>query len=193
MIRRLFISFFIIFLLVSGLSGCSRGSSSDSSVLVVEGLTDKEFQTFTVSAPEGWNLISKDQWANTIPDGTVAVFGKKLKSGFIRNLNVVKEVMNTDASSLEYAKANILLGSRALMDYRHLKSEERVIGGQNTSFHQFLARNSSTDRLHHFTQAYFMQDSVGYTVTCIAVDEGDVNGIATCEGVVMSFRLKGSN
>ena len=92
-------------------------------------------------------------------------------SDFIQNANVVKESLNTNASSLEYAKANILLGSKAITDYRRLLDEEAEVHGVKTVHHVFRARNSTTEPLLQYSQTYFSRDRVGYSVTCVSKDE----------------------
>jgi hypothetical protein len=178
-----------LFALVITLSFTVTGCFSKSSTVSGSDLVDRTFSTFVVGVPGGWQKIEKEQWANTIPADTAAIFAFKQENGFIRNLNVVKEGLNADATSIEYAKANVLLGSKALFDYRPLGKEELEVAGERTIFHTFLARNSSTEKAHHFSQLYFMKDGKGYTVTCIAEDASS-DGVGQCEDVVMSFRLR---
>jgi hypothetical protein len=173
-------------LVIVFVTGCFSRSGDSA------GSADLEMRTFTsfeIGIPGDWSKIERERWANTIPEETVAVFAKKDESGFIRNVNVLKERLGTDASSIEYAKANELLGSKALFDYRKVEGGEVEIGGERTVLHLFNARNSSTDRLHFFTQAYFMKDSSGYTVTCIA-ENGESEAVDQCDSVVRSFKFR---
>lgn len=165
-------------------AGCSR---EDGGVQV--GLVERTFTTFSIGIPGGWTKVEKEHWANTVPEETVAVFLFQQENGFIRNANVFKEQLNSTATSIEYAKANVLLGSKALFDYRRVSAEEEEIGGERTVVHEFEARNSSIDRSHRFTQAYFMKEGVGYTVTCIA-EGAESDGVVECGSVVRSFRLR---
>ena len=165
-------------------SGCSRSVVSTDPNFV-----QRTFTTFEIGVPGDWSKVEKEDWANTVPNETVAVFVFREESGFIRNLNVYKEQLNSTASSIEYAKANVLLGSKALFDYGRVSAEEEEIGGERTVFHVFEARNSALDKVHLFTQAYFMKDGAGYTVTCIAQDKAS-DAVAQCAAVVRSFRLR---
>jgi len=147
------------------------------------------FQNFTLDISDDWRKVPQENFSNTIPNEAVAMLIKRVEGDdFIQNLNVVKESINTDALSLEYAKANILLGSKAIIDYRPLSTREVKIGDIETTLHLFRARNSGTDPIRHFVQAYFARDRIAYTVTCISKDD-DTDQQAVCEQMVRSFRL----
>lgn len=165
------------------LSACSdEGGAADA-----VGFLQQNFKEFSINIPENWRRINPDNFANTIPEGTMAIFlSPTTTADFIQNTNIVQESLNTDATSLEYAKANMLLGSKAIVDYRPVSGEEVEINNVKTVFHVFRARNVSTDPLRYYTQSYFVQDRVGYTVTCIAQDE-EVAQQQSCETMVKSF------
>ena len=176
----------VVILITSVLTtGCFGGGEGEADV----GFSQQAFQNFTISVPENWRKIFSEDFANTVPEETVALFVNKVEGNdFIQNLNVIKESLNTDASSLEYAKANLLLGSKALVDYRPIATAEATVGEVSTVLHQFRARNATTEPLRHYTQSYFSRDRVGYTVTCIAEDEDAVQQ-QLCSTVVQSFRF----
>lgn len=174
---------FISLILAIQLTGCFGGGDDDE----LAGVVRQKFKSFTVDIPSDWSKINSADFANTIPEETVAIFLKRTTGDdFIQNVNVVKESINTDASSLEYAKANLLLGSKAIVDYRATATEEVNVNGINTVQHNFRARNTTTDPLRNYTQTYFVKDRVGYTVTCIA-KEDDILQQSLCDGIVKSF------
>jgi hypothetical protein len=145
------------------------------------------FSDFSLNVPGNWRRVNSESFANTIPQGTQVIFmSNNQVNDFIQNVNVVQESLNTDATSLEYAKANMLLGSKAIIDYRPVSSEESEISGVRTVYHVFRARNVSTDPLRFYAQSYFSRDRVGYTVTCIALDE-DLAQQQTCDSIIRSF------
>lgn len=149
----------------------------------------QSFKTFSIAVPGDFRRINQESFSNTIPEDTVVIYLKEADGlDFIQNANVVKESLNTNASSLEYAKANILLGSKAVADYRRVSSEEAEIHGMKTVFHVFRARNSTTERLLQYAQTYFSRDRVGYTVTCVSKDDDPIQQ-ASCEQIVKSFRF----
>ena len=122
-------------------------------------------------------------------DALYPVFLKKVDGDdFIQNTNVVKESINTDATSLEYAKANMLLGSKAIVDYRSITTEQVQIQNTISVLHTFRARNSTTDPLRHYSQTYFARDKIAYTVTCISKDD-DIVQQQSCAGIVTSFQF----
>jgi hypothetical protein len=168
------------------LSGCFGGGSEVEQA----GLIQQSFQNFTVSVPSDWRKIFSDAFANTLPEETVSLFLKKVDGDdFIQNTNVVKESINTDATSLEYAKANVLLGSKALVDYRSITTEEVQLGEVQTVVHVFRARNATTEPLRHYTQGYFSRDRLGFTITCVAKDDDQIQQ-QNCDVIVKSFRFK---
>jgi len=150
---------------------------------------EQNFETFSINIPGNWRRVNQDNFANTIPKGTSVIFLSPSQGGeFLQNVNIVQESLNTDASSLEYGKANLILGSKAIIDYRPVSTEESNIQGIKTVFHTFRARNVSTDPLRSYAQSYFARDRVGYTVTCIAQDES-IDQQQTCETIIKSFRF----
>lgn len=176
----------LVLLTVPLLTACFGGSSGETDDGTIQRHT---FKNFTINTASSWRKISEENFANTIPNETVALFIRKIEGDdFIQNLNVVKESINTDASSLEYAKANILLGSKAIIDYRPINTEQTSIGELPTVLHTFRARNSSTDPLRFFAQSFFARDRVAYTVTCIAKDDDQAQQTA-CTEAVSSFRF----
>lgn len=175
-------------ILTSGLlTGCfGSGSDTQETSLLIQ-----EYQNFQISIPSSWRKIYQEDFANTIPDETVALFVNRVEGDdFIQNTNVVKESLNTDATSLEYAKANVLLASKALVDYRPVSSSEASISGVETVVHSFRARNATTEPLRYYTQSYFTRDKIGYTVTCVAKDE-DLAQQQNCDSIIRSFLLRG--
>lgn len=174
--------FLLATLTVLVLTSCSGGEQATP-------LLRQNLGAFSLDIPETWRRVNQENYGNTIPPETVVLYLNKIEGDdFIQNINVVKESLNTDANSLEYAKANMLLGSKAIIDYRPVSREEVTINSLPSVYHIFRARNLSTDPLRYYAQSYFVQDRVGYTITCIAKDE-DLLQQQTCEQVVKSFQL----
>ena len=182
------ITFVILALLVTG---CFGGSDETAGTTTeIPGWQKQEFSTFVVQVPPAWNRVDKSKLSTSIPKGTVVVYASELENGFVKNMNILKETLNTEATSKEYARANVNLAKQALPEYRETSIEEVDIKGVKTLLHKFQARNSATDDLIHFAQGYFVKDEVGYTVTCV-VPEGALEAErALCGEVVMSFQLK---
>ena len=181
--KRAIVQGIFFLLLLTGCSGNNTGTDVQAE------MTRQTFKNFTLDVPGDWRKVSEENYANTLPQETVALFLKKVEGqDFIQNVNVIKESINTDASSLEYAKANMLLGSKALLEYRVLSQEELTIHAVPTVLHLFRARNSATDPLRYFAQSYFARDNLGYTVTCIAQEE-NIAEQTTCESIVKSFQF----
>lgn len=182
-----FTSVVLVFLISTQLIGCGGDDGAEGTAAS----TRQVFKNFSIGIPGDWKKVPSDDFANTIPEGTVSLFFKKTDGDdFIQNMNVFKESINTDATSLEYAKANLLLGSKALLDYRPVSTEEALINDVSTVMHVFRARNATTDPLRHYSQTYFAQDKIGYTVTCIS-KEDDLIQQQLCDSIVKSFLFRG--
>ena len=182
------ITFIILTLLVTGCFG--GGDESTDASTTMAGWQKQEFSTFVVQVPPGWNSVDKSKLSTSIPKGTVVVYASGLEDGFIKNMNILKETLNTEATSKEYAEANITLAKQTLPDYRQTAVEEIDIAGLKTILHTFQARNNVTDSLIHFTQSYFVKDEVGYTVTCVMPEDALEADRSICREAVMSFGLK---
>jgi hypothetical protein len=182
------LSLFILSILVTGCFG--GGDYADTGSGAMAGWQRQEFSTFIVQVPPAWQRVDKSKLASSIPKNTVVVYASELEKGFVKNMNILKEALNTEATPKEYARANVTLAKRSLPDYTELSSEEIDIHGQQTLLHTFQARNNVTDNLIHFTQGYFVKDSVGYTVTCVMPHDALQDDIALCRSAVTSFELK---
>ncbi len=182
------ITFVVLALLVTGCFGGSDESAESTTTM--PGCQKQEFSTFIVDVPPAWNRIDKSKLSTSIPKGTVVVYASELENGFIKNMNILKETLNTEATSKEYARANIALAKQTLPEYRETIVEEVDIKGIKTLLHLFQARNSITDDLIHFTQGYFVKDEVGYTVTCVVPEEALEDERNLCRKAVTSFQLK---
>lgn len=180
LLRSLLIASLIFLTACSG-NGKEEGDSAET--------VRQSFKTFSIAVPGDFRRINPENFANTIPTDTVVIYLKDAGAkDFIQNANVVKESLNTNASSLEYAKANVLLGSKAVTDYRQVSSEEAEVHGVKTVFHVFRARNSTTEPLLQYAQTYFVRDRVGYSVTCVSKDDDPVQQ-SSCEQIVKSFKF----
>ena len=168
------------------LTGCFGGSGTESG-------GERSLQTIediSIQIPLQWNKILKEDFANTIPKETIAIFVNKTEeSDFIQNVNIVKESLNTDASSIEYAKANIILGSKALVDYRNIGSEEIELSNKKTVLHSFRARSSTTEPMRFYEQSYLSNNNIGYTITCISEDE-NTDQQTVCSEIIKSIQLQ---
>lgn len=175
---------FIVVMLVLLLTACSKDDDRTGTAF-----TRQLLKNFSVDIPETWRRVNPENFANTIPEGTAALFVQKdATSDFIQNVNIILESLNTNASSLEYAKANTVLATKTIAEYKLISQAEIEIHGIKTSLHVFQARNTPVEPLRQYFQAYFVQDRIGYTITCVAKNDDAVQQ-QTCEAVLKSFRL----
>jgi len=175
----------MIVVVLTSLSGC-LGFGEDETA---SGFSLKKFSTFQVEVPKDWRNIDKKEFSSIVPEETVAVFASSARDGFIKNLNILKENINTEASSNSYAKANILIGGKSLIDYAKIEEEHINIGGEDTVLHVFRARNSSTDKLLNFIQTYLTRGKIGYTITCVLPENASDEEIPVCKKAVSSFNF----
>jgi hypothetical protein len=170
-------------------TGCFGGGGTAETVDTQQWLK-QEFSTFSISIPPGWHRIDKEKLSSSIPQGTVVVYAAAIENGFMKNINIVKETLNTTATPKEYARANITLAQRTLPQYNLSQSSDVDIHGQQTLMHTFTAKNSISDDTLHFAQSYFVKDNIGYTITCVLQQSAPVEQQDLCRTSISSFLLK---
>ncbi len=174
--------------LLLGVSGCFGGD--DEAVGSSAGWQKQEFSTFSVDAPPGWMRVDKSKLSSSVPASTVAVYVAEMDQGFVKSMSVLKETLNTEATSKEYGKAVSLLTEKSLPEYAKVLSEDTDIHGEKTLLHVFRARNTVTDKLMQFVQSYFAKGDSGYVVSCVVPELAASSEVDICKQAVSSFRLK---
>ena len=155
-------SFAVIILLVfsSFLYGCGSDASPAENLKVYEG------GVFTININPEWKIITQSDFYAEVPKETVVAFTTpEAYDGFFINVNVVKEDLQSELTSIDYARANINLAEQNLTDYEKVQEAQIDLGGTPAMVHIFQARLNPTEKLIRFIQLYVTKGKDAYIVS----------------------------
>ncbi|MFH0838069.1 MAG: hypothetical protein V1880_02285, partial [Patescibacteria group bacterium] len=110
--------------------------------------------------------------------------------GFFINVNVVKEDLTAEVSSVDYARANINLAAQNLTDYEKVQEAQVDLNGIPAMVHIFQARLNPTENLIRFIQLYVAKGKDAYIVTGGMLPSTPKELRDLVGSSVTSFRLK---
>jgi hypothetical protein len=151
----------LILMLTVLLSGCGDGDDEKA-----VGETAYDGGEYTLNVDPGWRVIQPSDFYAEIPQETLVAFTTpEAYDGFFINVNVIREDLGQEVSSLDYARANINLSGQRLTDYEKIQEGKIDISGQPSLLHIFLARLNSAEKRIRFIQLYATKGRYGYIVT----------------------------
>lgn len=149
-----------IIMFTAVLSSC--GGSTDPG----SGLQTYEGGLYTINIDPTWKIITKSEFYPEVPKETLVAFTTpEAYDGFFINVNVIKEDMASEVSSIDYARANINLASQNLTDYEKVQEAQVDLGGVPGMVHIYTARLNPTEKLIRFIQLYATKGKEAYIVT----------------------------
>lgn len=149
-----------ILLFSSFLHGCGSESAPAENLKVYEG------GVFTININPEWKIITQSDFYAEIPKETIVAFTTpEAYDGFFINVNVVKEDLQSELSSIDYARANINLAEQNLTDYEKVQEAQVDLGGTPAMVHIYQARLNPTEKLIRFIQLYATKGKDAYIVT----------------------------
>jgi len=150
----------MIIMFAAVLGGCSSKEDVSVSLKTYEG------GLFTININPNWKIITESDFYPEVPQETIVAFTTpEAYDGFFINVNVVKENMNSNVSSIDYARANINLAAQNLTDYEKVQEAQVDLNGTPGMVHIFQARLNPTEKLIRFIQLYTTKNKTGYIVT----------------------------
>jgi len=182
------------------LGGCFNTDGSTPATPTTNGSTpstqSKVFNNnlFAFNFPGDWDVIQPKDFTSEVPQETLVVVRNNIKNDtFTANINVVRNALQKDISSLDYAKEILNRQKTGLLDYRETKREilPISIGGQNqeTYYVEFEARLNATEPVTKFSQTYAVKDKAGYIIMgSYSIDEQSAV-IDKISSVVKSFKV----
>lgn len=160
LIKKLF-AVLTILLFVGILNGCGGGDTP-----ATQGLKTYEGGEFTISIDPTWKIINQSDFYAEIPNETIVAFTTpEAYNGFFINVNIVKEDLKQNISSIDYGRANINLSAQNLTSYKKLQEVQIEVGGRPALLHIFEARLSPSEKLIKFVQLYATRGNFGYIVS----------------------------
>ena len=149
---------------------------------------------FSFSYPGNWDLIEQKDFTSDIPKETQVVIRNNIKNEtFTADVNVVKNDLQIDESSLDYAKAVLNRQKTGLLDYKETKRDlvKINVGGQDqdTYYTEFDARLNATDPVTEFIQTYAVKNKQGYIIMAAYSQQETSTVIDQLQKVVKSFKV----
>ncbi len=177
---------FATLMLAGFLAGCGGGEEA-----VSQNLQAYDGGEFVMNVDPSWKLISQSDFYSEIPKETLVAFTTpEAYNGFFINVNVVREDLKQEISSLDYGRANINLSAQNLTDYQKLQEVQLDLSGVPALLHIFQARLNPSEKLIKFVQLYTTKKNYGYIVSGGMLPDTP-KGIRDLVGAtVTSFRLK---
>lgn len=149
---------------------------------------------FSFTFPGDWDVIEAKDFTTDIPRESQVVVRNNLKNdNFTANLNVVKNDLQTNTSSLDYAQSILNRQKSGLLDYRETKREiiKITAGGQDTEtyYTEFQARLNQTDPVTNFIQTYAVKDKSGFIIMGSYAPQENTLVIQKLANSVKSFKV----
>ncbi|MBU0727085.1 hypothetical protein KKA95_00185, partial [Patescibacteria group bacterium] len=133
------------------LNGCFGSDSSTTAA----SLKTYEGGEFTIDIDPTWKIITQSDFYADIPKETIIAFTTpEAYDGFFINVNVIKEDLGQEISSIDYGRANINLSGQNLTDYEKVQEATIDLNGNSALIHIFQARLNPTEKLIRFVQLY---------------------------------------
>jgi len=177
------------------LSGCFNFGSDNPDTGTTGESKTYETTEYALEIPKDWEVISKDKFTSEVPNDSQIVFRNNIKSdAFTANTVIVKRTVNSNESSLEFAKKALNNESSSLTDYKETRREtySLKIGDQteDTYIAYFEAKKSASEPLTKYIQTYGVRGTSGFIVTGAFSPEEEQNTVQKVENIIKSFRLK---
>lgn len=149
---------------------------------------------FSISYPGNWDLIEPKDFTSDIPKETQVVVRNNIKNEtFTANVDVVKNDLQVDETSLDYAKEILNRQKTGLLDYKETKRDLNTISaggqGQETYYVEFDARLNATDPVTRFIQTYAVKNKQGYIIMASYSTQETSPIIDQLQKVIKSFKV----
>ncbi|MBU1151861.1 hypothetical protein KJ632_03495 [Patescibacteria group bacterium] len=178
------------------LTGCfgSDDSAVVSSGEVLPGQILYENSSFSIVAPESWDILERDDFTSNIPDQALVGFRNNIKSEvFTANLAITQKLLDSDISSTDFTKSMINKAETSLVGFTKLSEKSyKIPSGENpieTSLTTFEGKKGPSEPIVRFQQINVIKNRVAFTITAAYVPNEDENIVKTLEEMLNSFSL----
>jgi hypothetical protein len=171
--------------------GLLSGCGGDGSQASTQNLKLYDSMDFSINIDPTWKIINESDFYSEIPKETVVAFTTpEAYNGFFINVNIVKEDLKQNISSVDYGRANINLSAQNLTDYQKVQEVKMDISGKPALLHIFQARLNPSEKLIKFVQIYATKGNYGYIVSGGMLPDTPKQTRDLVGATVTSFRLK---
>ncbi|MBN2306593.1 hypothetical protein JXD20_01275 [Candidatus Peregrinibacteria bacterium] len=142
------------------LYGCKSESAPET------GLQSYDGGLYTINISPDWKIITQSEFYPEVPKETLVAFTTpEAYDGFFINVNIIKEDLTSEVSSIDYARANINLAAQNLTDYEKVQEAQVDLNGLPGMVHIYTARLNPAEKLIRFIQLYATKGKDAYIVT----------------------------
>lgn len=180
-----------VLFLMSALTVLSACGGSDDTIPSAENLRAYDGGNFTIQIDPAWKIINQSDFYAEIPKETLVAFASpEAYNGFFINVNIIREPLNQNATSIDYGRANINASGQNLVDYQKIQEVDIDLNGESALLHIFQARLNASEKLIRFIQLYVAQGQTGYIVSGGMPPDTPQELRDLVGAMVTSFRLK---
>lgn len=167
-------------------------SCGDSQEWALTGLSLHEGNTFQMSVPSNWSVITADSQILPSPKTSqieLAVSSEELKYGFSNNLLILSQKLDKKISSTDFSILNNVWSSREYVEYLKLESKSiDFLDSDTSNIYIFEAKyNIQTPKFKYLQVGKVCKDT-GYLVT-IALST-DIKDTSKYEEMIKTFQCK---
>lgn len=146
---------------------------------------------FEIQYPAGWEVKTKVDLGDSVPNATLVIFRSREEKGNIFPvIAIAEEGVNNGTSSLIYARSNVENTPKVLTNFQTISKDEMDINGQKTVMFSFSGRTSEDAMDLMYYQTYFVKGSKGITVAAVLPVGSDDNYKNWIQSSLKTFRFK---
>lgn len=154
-----------------------------------------ENSEFSVRIPREWDIIEPKDFTSEVPQNTLMVFRNNVKNeNFTANVNILKNNLLTEKTTLEYAKEIINRQKTGLYNYAEIKRDlVKIQTGDkkvDTYLIKFAGKKSAESEMANFIQIYAAKGNFAYIVTGALSPKETSNAASIIEEIIKSFGVK---
>lgn len=144
--------------------------------------------------PSNWDVIQPKDFTSEIPEATQVVVRNNIKNEtFTANVNIVRNQLQQEISTLDYAKEVITRQQSGLIDYRETSRDLVSINIGSTPVESYLvefeARLNATDPPLNFIQTFAVSGTNGYIILGATSLQEQSTVVNSVSNIVQSFKL----
>lgn len=150
---------------------------------------------FEISVPLDWEILEAKDFTANVPPETQVAFRNNIKSEiFTANVNVTKNTLTEEISSIDFAKSSAAKVGQSLLSFEKLKEENYAFADGdneiNTLWIEFQGKQSATSDLIRFKQLFVVKGTTAFTVTGALLPSEDESIVKQIDEMLNSFTLR---
>lgn len=180
------------------LSACGSDESDETPTVENPSQASKsnyETNEFRISYPAAWEVIDSTNYTSNVPPEILVAFRNNIKNEvFTANLNVSKNELNENITSLDFAKSSMAKAKSTLISFEEIDTENYSVefNGEpiETLITEFQGKKIASDPAVRFKRLSLVKGNQAFTVSGAYLpgeDEGVINAI---DEMLRSFSLK---